>query len=104
YKKHFYLLNNVKCIHGHFMPYKYHSLLKNKKNIFVTWLRDPIERLGSHYYFWLRTYDSKNSPPLHKKVVEENWSFEAFCFSKEMQNVYEQFFWKFPIDNFNFIG
>ena len=95
----------TECIHGHFMPYKYAGL-HGKRNVqFVTWLRDPLERLASHYHFWFRQYDAKTTPGvLHRKVVEENWSFETFCFSKEMQNFYTQFLWKFPITQFDFVG
>lgn len=96
---------NTKCIHGHFIPYKYAGLYGKKNIQFVTWLRDPLERLASHYHFWFRHYDAKTTPgALHRKVVEENWSFETFCFSKEMQNFYAQFLWKFPITQFDFVG
>lgn len=96
---------NTKCIHGHFMPYKYAGLVGKKNIQFVTWLRDPLERLASHYHFWFRHYDAKTTPGmLHRKVVEENWSFETFCFSKEMQNFYAQFLWKFPVEQFDFVG
>ena len=96
---------NTKCIHGHFIPYKYAGLYGKKNIQFVTWLRDPLERLASHYHFWFRHYDANTTPgSLHRKVVEENWSFETFCFSKEMQNFYAQFLWKFPITQFDFVG
>jgi hypothetical protein len=93
------------CIHGHFIPYKYAGLYGNKNIRFVTWLRDPLERLASHYHFWLRHYNAETTPgALHRKVVEENWTFEEFCFSKEMQNFYAQFLWRFPITQFDFVG
>ena len=96
---------SIQCIHGHFIPYKY-SRFYGKKNVqFVTWLRDPLERLASHYYFWCRNYKAKTTPGvLHRRIVEEKWSFEKFCFSPEMQNTYAQFLWKFPIANFDFVG
>lgn len=102
-KQYFYNIKKIQCIHGHFLPYKYKDLYGKKDITFVTWLREPAERLASHYYYWMRAYN-KNSAPLHKRVVEENWSFEKFCFSKEMQNFYSQFLWRFPISNFDFIG
>lgn len=101
-----YLLryNFTECIHGHFLPYKYHYFHGKKDTVFVTWLRDPIERLGSHYYFWKRTYSPWNPKPLHKKVIKENWSLEKFAFSEEIQNIYSKFLWNFPVENFDFIG
>jgi len=93
----------VKCIHGHFMPAKY--LLRNtfKPLKFVTWMRNPVERIVSHYYFWQRNYWPE-APPLHKRIVEEKWSLEKFCLSEEMQDLYHQFLWGFPLHNFEFIG
>ena len=100
----FHILFNIKCIDGHFLPYKYKHYVKNPKVRFFTWLRDPIERLASHYYYWFRAYNKKKSSYLHKRVVEDNWSFEKFVFSAEMRNFYHQFFYKFPVENFDFIG
>lgn len=97
-------LRGIECIHGHFLPYKYIDLAKKDSVSFITWFRDPLERLGSHYYYWQRAYNPKKSAPLHKKVVEEEWSFEAFCFSEEMRNFYSKFLWSFPIEKFAFIG
>ena len=91
---------NIECIHGHFLPLKY-LLCRNVK--FITWVRDPIERLGSHYYYWLRNYDPSNAPALHKRVIEEQWSLERFCLSDELKNFYGQFLWGFPIKRFDFI-
>ena len=97
-------LLNIKCIHGHFMPYKFMSYKEDGKGIFITWLRDPLERLASHYFFWKRAYKKEKSAPLHKRVVEEEWSLEKFCFSEEMQNTYSNFLWNFPKEYFSFIG
>ena len=92
---------NIECVHGHFLPLKY-LFCRDAK--FVTWLRDPIERLGSHYYYWARNYDPSSAPALHKRVIEEQWSLERFCLSAEMQNFYCKFLWGFPVSRFDFIG
>ena len=96
--------NHIECIHGHFLPLKYLFFGKKVNAKFVTWLRDPVERLASHYHFWKRYYNPATAKPLHKKFSDENWSLEKFCFSKEMKNVYSQFLWGFPISKFDFIG
>lgn len=98
-----YKISGVQCIHGHFLPYKYKKLLIHKNNQAVTWLREPTERLISQYYFWKRTY-REDAGALHKRIVEEEWSLEQFCLSNEMQNVCNQFLWRFPAENFDFIG
>jgi hypothetical protein len=95
---------DVKCIHGHFLPLKYRLLDARPDVKFVTWLREPVERIASHYYFWVRTYDPKTSPILQRRLVEENWSLERFCLGPELKNFYGQFLWGFPIRQFDFIG
>ncbi len=92
------------CFHGHFLMYKYYQVLQEANVLYVCWMRDPFQRMRSHYDYWLRNYNPTRAESLHKKVVEEAWSFEQFCFSKQMQNVYCQFLWKFPVDKFDFIG
>lgn len=104
YNKHMFNYKKIECVHGHFMPYKYSSLLGKKDVFFVTWLREPIERMASHYSYWNRTFNKDTTAPLHKRVVNENWTFEQFCLSDEISNMYSKFLWKFSIQNFDFIG
>ncbi len=94
----------IECIHGHFLPLKY-LLLSVKKDLkFITWMRDPIERILSHFFFWKRYYDPATAPKLHHRMVEEDWTVERFCLSPELQNIYGQFLWGFPLEYLDFIG
>ena len=97
-------LREYDCIHGHFLPVKYMPLKISGRAIFITWLRDPFARMVSHYNYWKRTYNPESSPILQQKFIEENWTFEQFCFSEEMRNFYAQFLWSFPENAFEFIG
>lgn len=94
----------VQCIHGHFLPLKYLGLSQPRQVTFITWLRDPIERMASNYFYWKKAYNPAGSGALHKRCVEEGWSLERFCFCPEMQNMYSQYLWKFPLKKFDFIG
>jgi hypothetical protein len=67
-------------------------------------MRNPVERVLSHYFFWQRSYDPKTAPSLHRKVIEEGWSLERFCLGPEVRDLYRQYLWGFPIEYFNFIG
>ncbi|NOR87727.1 MAG: hypothetical protein GQ527_08975 [Bacteroidales bacterium] len=96
--------SGVECIHGHFLTLKYLGLRKKPNTQFVTWLRDPIQRMASHYYFWKRTYHAEKSPILQRKMVEENWTLERFCLGNEVRNFYSSFLWGFPLKRFDFIG
>ena len=100
----FDLSDQVRCIHGHFLPLKYRWLRCKQPRQFVIWLRDPIERLASHYYYWLRNYQREQAGPLRIRMVEEGWSLERFCFSPEMRNLYSEFLWGFPYRRFDFVG
>ncbi|MFZ4462640.1 MAG: hypothetical protein ACOYN5_02260 [Bacteroidales bacterium] len=95
--------DEIECIHGHFMPMKYLLLNSKQPLTFVIWMRHPVERIISHYYFWQRYYQPE-APPLHKRIVEEKWTLEKFCLSDEMRDLYHQFLWGFPLHNFDFIG
>ena len=95
---------DVACVHGHFLPARYLLLAVRRKLTFVTWMRHPVQRMLSNYHYWKRTYDPVTSPPLHRRVVEEDWSVERFCLGEEMRNMYDQFLWAFPVGYFDFIG
>lgn len=96
--------STAECIHGHFLPVKYLLMATRRELTFVTWVRNPVQRLLSNYYYWRRTYQAETAPALHRKMAEENWSVERFCLGAEMRNMYAQFLWGFPIENFDFIG
>lgn len=99
-----YRRSEYACIHGHFMPLKYRWINNRELNKYVVWLRDPIERLASHYYYWLRDYNPSQAGRFRRRVVEESWSLEQFCFSGEMRNIYSKCFWGFPVTRFDFVG
>ncbi len=74
------------------------------KPVFVTWLRHPVDRLISHYRFWMRADDPTVLPVLHRRVVQEHWNLERFCLSPELRNLYHQFLFGFPVERLGFVG
>lgn len=98
------VMANYQCIHGHFLPAKYFSLLKKTDLKFITFLRNPVERLISQYHFFQRSYDPQTAGPLFRKIIEENWSLEQFCFSEEYHNIYSKYLLGFSYESFDFIG
>jgi hypothetical protein len=94
------------CIHGHFLPVKYLLLADRRPCRFIAWVREPVARLVSHYHYWFDVYDphSPDTRELHRRVVEEQWPLERFCLCPELRNVYSQFLWGFPLEQFAFIG
>jgi len=97
-------LTNTNCIHGHFLPIKYLLFSTVQKLTFITWMRDPVQRMISHYNFWQNIYDTKTAAPHHKQVIEEKWTLEQFCLSPKFRNIYCQYLWGFPLEYFEFIG
>lgn len=97
-------LDEIDCIHGHFLPVKFLGLAAVRPVQFVTWLRDPVQRLVSHYQYWKRVPPDSPDFLLHHKMLAENWSLERFALGEEMHNFYTQFFWRFPRDRFGFVG
>ena len=90
------------CIHGHFLPFKYRYLTPEAQ--FVTWMRDPVTRLRSHYDFWRREYDPATAGRVHRQMMTQDWSFERFALGPVPRNIYARFLWRFPLHEFAFVG
>lgn len=87
-------------IHGHFHASKYFKQFPNAA--FVTWLRDPVERLASHYFFWQRTPFMDD--PLCNKVISEKMSLEEFARLDVLRNVHHKFLFPITVERFSFVG
>ncbi|NEP72999.1 MAG: methyltransferase domain-containing protein [Okeania sp. SIO2G4] len=94
----------VKVIHGHFPSSKYDYKFPEFRKII--WLRDPIKRLISLYFFWktwqiLLESDEQNLSP----VKESNLTFIEFAEKPEMQNVIKsKFVQEQKLTEFDFVG
>ena len=97
-------LDDIDCVHGHFLPAKYLLLGKRRDLTFITWMREPVARLLSHYAYWQESYDEMTAAPHHRQVIEEGWTLERFCLSEQFRNIYTQYLWGFPLERFAFIG
>lgn len=96
---------STRAIHGHFLPVKYRVALRRRPTAYVTWLRDPVDRLVSHYHYWQRDYAGDDpKQPLRNRMLLERWSLERFCLGAEMRDLYRQYLWSFPPARFAFIG
>jgi len=86
-------------IHGHFFMSKYANIPNVKR---IVWFRNPVERLCSHYYFWMKLEDKEhhNWGLLHKKGL----SLLDFAKIKEIRNYYTMFLDGVRISAFDFVG
>ena len=92
------------CIFGHYMPLKYSRLVRTRECRLITWLRDPIERMVSHYHFIFEHHRLRKLAPGQSQVVDENWTMEQFMFSPTYRNFSCQFLWGVGLKKFDFVG
>ncbi len=62
----------IKCLKGH-MPYGLHSYLAQPCT-YITCLRDPVDRIISHYHFVLRTPNHY----LHERIVSQRITLDEY--------------------------
>lgn len=87
-------------IHGHFPAKKYSELFPNA--VYVTWLRDPVERIASHYFYWRRS----QIPGDHRweEFTAQKMSLEQFAGLDFVRNVYFRWFSQLDVERFDFVG
>lgn len=95
-------VDKSKIVYGHFFPIKYIYGLPNKDVKLVTILRDPIDRLISHFRYW-KSGDF-SSHYLWRQMMYEHWSFMDFAMNSELRNFYTQYLVQVPLAYFSYIG
>lgn len=89
-------------VYGHFFPVKYIGAQRLDDLRLVTILRDPLDRLISHYHFWKSGDFSDHY--LWRKMKDSEWTLEDFILCDEMRNFYSQYFSQVPLQFFSYIG
>ncbi|HEY6942007.1 hypothetical protein [Dokdonella sp.] len=88
------------CVHGHFVADKYDRLGARAR--LVTWLRDPVQRVASHYHYWKRVPDPRN--PDCRRLLREDLDIEAFAALPRMRDVATRFLGGYRPADFFFLG
>lgn len=88
------------CIHGHFRADKYDASFPNAQ--LITWVRDPVERVISQYYFWQRNPDLGHSICAH--MLRNKLSLLEFASIDAMRNLQATYLGPKQIANFWFVG
>jgi sulfotransferase famil protein len=87
-------------IHGHFPASKYINRFPNA--IYVTWLRDPVERVVSNYLYWQR---SRIPGDQHwEQVTSQKLSLEEFAQLHLASNLQHAHLFPLTVERFDFIG
>jgi hypothetical protein len=108
--------DNVKLIHGHVLPIRYYKLYERGWR-FITWLREPIQRLISDYYHIKRNKNNfineinghieilpEKKGTFGEKILLEKMTLDDFLLDGMTKNYYQRFFYNFPPENYFFIG
>lgn len=91
-------------IYGHFLPKNYITDVEQNNYTIVTILRDPIERLKSHYQFWNLDRGKEFNTRLWRKMHINRWTFEEFALSEGMRNSYMHYISGIPPEKIAYIG
>lgn len=87
-------------VHGHFWAKKYERI---ENAVRITFLRDPIERTISHYYFWRNSAGDGHS--LHQRVLDEGMGLLEFARLPQIRGFYLDYFFRdVNMADFDFIG
>jgi len=96
------MLQNIKStstvFHGHIRTQPWFDLFSPEKNIYITWIREPLKRIISEYYYIHEyEYHYKTFPRWEEYFSnKDNIPFEDYCFLPGTQN--------FISDHFNVNG
>lgn len=99
-------VKGIQCIHGHFAAKKYKRLrsVDGISPFFVTWLRDPVERAISTYFF-LRGLDTpEDQQPDWERKAKTMGMLEFFKETPYGSNRQSAQLREMPISAFSFIG
>lgn len=97
------MTSDYNCIAGHFYAKKY-KFYPNAK--FITFVRDPLERMMSNYFFWKKVYEAGNpgKDPYLDSIFKRNISLSEFLLEKKFKNYQYTFVKEMNLEKFSFIG
>jgi hypothetical protein len=87
-------------IHGHVLASDYLPAVPNAN--FMTWVRDPVQRLASHYYFWRKM--EYPFDPDWKEFSESKWSLAEFATHPKHRNLHAKYLAGLDIERMRFVG
>ena len=88
-------------MHGHFWVSTYLDLLPRAKP--VVWLREPAQRLRSHYEFWT-SKPPQGTNPKYELFRQEQFDFTAFATHPEFTNRLHKFTTGVALEDYAFVG
>lgn len=97
------ITDDIRVIHGHFRAQRYENYFPEAKRI--TWLRHPLFRYLSFYYFWMNLPYDENAAPLRKYAQQNDLSLlELAEHPKIVNNMMSNFVEGRALEDYYFIG
>lgn len=91
----------TRAIHGHFPATP--MLLKAFPHArVIAWIREPVARIISYYYYWRRT--PRHGNPAHDEFLDLDLSLLDFAHHPAMRREMLQYFERVKLDDFFFVG
>lgn len=88
------------CLHGHFRADEW--LARFPSATCITWVRDPVERVASQYYYWLRKPYYEHTVCAH--VIKNRLTLQQFAALEPMRNLQTRYFNSLQPSSFAFVG
>lgn len=92
--------SGTEWIHGHFFADAFDDLFPERQ--LLTWVRDPVERVTSNYYHFLRSPDMRDD--CCRELYERKLTLLQFASLDWMRNEMSRYFAGKTVDEFNFVG
>jgi hypothetical protein len=90
----------TEIIHGHFLGDSFDGLYPQRQ--LLTWVREPVERVVSNYFHFLRAPDMRDTccQALHERKL----GLREFAELDWMRNLSSRYLAQKPLDEFQFVG
>ncbi|KAB1063975.1 sulfotransferase family 2 domain-containing protein [Salibacter halophilus] len=100
------LRNKIKVVHGHFKFADIKELFDLDPSVkYVTWLRDPVDRVLSHYYYLMKMAAIKMGEQAKDEILSKvGKSLEEYVVHDQNRNEISHFLEGSSFDDFDFIG
>lgn len=96
------IVSRYEVIHGHF-PADMFDFLPGPKQ-FCMFMRQPVDRLVSHYLFWKRDGSKFPGNSALDSFIRNRLTLDQFAALPEMINFYSTFLGAMKIEQFDFVG
>ena len=93
-------LDSAEVVHGHFSASKYLEQFPDAK--VIIWLRHPVERVISYYFYWLRA--KRHGNPHHDYFLDNNLSLLEFANFPPLRKEVASYIGGFNPERFFFVG